>query len=303
MLPKKVGDIPARGPNCKGDNVSPQLAWSNPPEGTRSYAFIVFDPTRALGRASSTGSPTAIAPDVTSFAEGEISRPSDKYVGGKSGKKLPFFGGPCPPPGSPHHYLFQIVATDLDPKELPPGLTFAELQREAERPPKGRIEPRRNLRQSLSVRRAADRLAPQDRDPRIAVESARRRARARRARRSAALAASSTTQSASGSSQPPSTSDGERRAGEVLSVGRIEEGERERAAGRRGAEPGRVRPPDAGDPAERQRLDIGAQERARFRPVVDEQGEARPARQRLDRRAPPSRRRGRPPARPSTRPG
>ena len=44
-----------------------------------------------------------------------------------SGKKLPFFAGPCPPPGSPHHYLFQIVATDLDPKELPPGLTYAEL--------------------------------------------------------------------------------------------------------------------------------------------------------------------------------
>jgi phosphatidylethanolamine-binding protein (PEBP) family uncharacterized protein len=30
--------------------------------------------------------------------------------------------------GAPHHYLFQIVATDLDPKELPAGLTFAELQ-------------------------------------------------------------------------------------------------------------------------------------------------------------------------------
>ena len=69
-----------------------------------------------------------IAPETTSFAEGEISQPSDKYVGGLSGKKLAFFGGPCPPVGSPHHYLFQIVATDLDPKDLSPGLTFAELQ-------------------------------------------------------------------------------------------------------------------------------------------------------------------------------
>ena len=43
-------------------------------------------------------------------------------------KNIPGFGGPCPPPGSPHHYLFQIVATDRDPKDLPPGLTIAELQ-------------------------------------------------------------------------------------------------------------------------------------------------------------------------------
>ena len=27
-----------------------------------------------------------------------------------------------------HHYLFTIVATDLDPKDLPAGLTYAELQ-------------------------------------------------------------------------------------------------------------------------------------------------------------------------------
>ncbi len=65
---------------------------------------------------------------MTSFAEGEISQPSDKYVGGKSGKGLAIFGGPCPPPGPSHHYLFQIVATYLYPTDLPPGPTFPELQ-------------------------------------------------------------------------------------------------------------------------------------------------------------------------------
>ena len=128
MLAKKVGDIPARGPNCKGDNVSPELAWSNPPEGTRSFAFTVFDPDAGYGAGFVHWVAYGIAPDVTSFAEGEISQPSEKYVGGTSGKKLAAFGGPCPPPGTPHHYLFTIVATDLDPKDLPAGLTYAELQ-------------------------------------------------------------------------------------------------------------------------------------------------------------------------------
>jgi phosphatidylethanolamine-binding protein (PEBP) family uncharacterized protein len=35
--------------------------------------------------------------------------------------------GPCTPPGPPHHYTFVLIATDLDPKALPPGLTKPEL--------------------------------------------------------------------------------------------------------------------------------------------------------------------------------
>lgn len=126
-LPKETGDIPARGQNCKGDNVAPQLSWSNAPAGTRSFAFVVFDPDAGFGAGFVHWVAYGVPADVTSFAEGEVSKQSDKFVGGKSGKGLAYFGGPCPPVGSPHHYLFQIVATDLDPKELPPGLTVAEL--------------------------------------------------------------------------------------------------------------------------------------------------------------------------------
>ena len=31
-------------PNCVGENISPALAWANPPEGTKSYALLMFDP-------------------------------------------------------------------------------------------------------------------------------------------------------------------------------------------------------------------------------------------------------------------
>ena len=32
------------GYGCKGENVSPQLAWLNPPVNTKSYAIICHDP-------------------------------------------------------------------------------------------------------------------------------------------------------------------------------------------------------------------------------------------------------------------
>ncbi len=128
LLPKSAGDIAARGPNCKGENVSPQLSWSNAPEGTRSFVLVVSDPDAGLGAGITHWVAYGIPPDVISFAEGEASQPTGAYVAGKSAKNIPGFGGPCPPPGTPHHYFFQVVATDLDPKELPAGLTFAELQ-------------------------------------------------------------------------------------------------------------------------------------------------------------------------------
>ena len=62
----------------------------------------------------------------SSDLEGEVSKLTDKYVGGKSTQGVGFYSGPCTPPGSPHHYTFIVVATDFEPKELPPGLTREE---------------------------------------------------------------------------------------------------------------------------------------------------------------------------------
>ena len=64
---------------------------------------------------------------VTGFAEGEVSKQTEKYVGGKSLMGLPHYFGPCTPPGAPHHYTFTLIATDLEPNALQPGLTRDEL--------------------------------------------------------------------------------------------------------------------------------------------------------------------------------
>ncbi len=127
MLPRKVSNNLTTNPNCVGENVSPQLSWTGVPDGTKSFAILMVDPEGRGGAGVNHWVAYGIPASVTSFAEGEVSKPSDKYVGGKSTQGVGNFSGPCTPPGTPHHYTFVIVATDLDPKELPAGLTREEL--------------------------------------------------------------------------------------------------------------------------------------------------------------------------------
>jgi len=82
-------------PNCPGDNVSPALSWANPPEGTKSYALVVFDvdarPPAGFVHWVAYGIPTS----VTGFAEGEVSKQTDKFVGGKSGQACRIISAPA----------------------------------------------------------------------------------------------------------------------------------------------------------------------------------------------------------------
>jgi Raf kinase inhibitor-like YbhB/YbcL family protein len=124
---KNAGNI-AANPNCVGENISPPFAWSNPPEGTKSYAMIVVDPEGLAGLGVAHFVGYGIPTSVTGFAEGEISKPSEKFIGGKNTPNLPTYIGPCTPAGETwHHYTFTLIATDLDPKALMPGLTRDEL--------------------------------------------------------------------------------------------------------------------------------------------------------------------------------
>jgi len=126
LMPKKVANNTANNANCVGENVSPQLSWTGAPEGTKSFALLMEDPEGRGGAGVHHWVAYGIPPTVTSFAEGEVSKQTDKYVGGKSTQGVGNYSGPCTPPGSPHHYTFTVIATDFDPKELPPGLTRDE---------------------------------------------------------------------------------------------------------------------------------------------------------------------------------
>jgi len=132
MLPKKAANKSNPGakanPNCVGENVSPQLSWVNPPAGTKSFAILMVDPEGRGGAGVNHWVAYGIPASVTGFAEGEVSNDGPKFVGGKSTQGVGHYSGPCTPPNvQPHHYTFVLVATDLEPKELPPGLTKDEV--------------------------------------------------------------------------------------------------------------------------------------------------------------------------------
>jgi len=126
-LPTKFAGNNKTNPNCVGENISPAFSWANPPDGTKSYALLMFDtdgrPPGGVSHWVAYGIPVS----TSGFAEGEVSKPSEKYVGGQSTMKLSNYFGPCTPPGAPHHYTFTLIATDLEPTALQPGLTRDEV--------------------------------------------------------------------------------------------------------------------------------------------------------------------------------
>jgi Raf kinase inhibitor-like YbhB/YbcL family protein len=104
--------IPARY-TCRGEDVSPPVAWSGVPAGTRSLVLIMDDPDAPVGvfshwvifniAADSPGLPEAV-PAQAQLPGGALQGRNDF---GRVG-----YGGPCPPPGRPHRYQFTVYALD-----------------------------------------------------------------------------------------------------------------------------------------------------------------------------------------------
>ena len=128
QLVLKNGGAMKETPNCRGENVSPPLAWSNVPEGTKSFVLFMWDPEGRFGTGVSHWVAYGIPANVTSLVEGEASKETPKIVGGKNASGSMVYFGPCPAPNTGlHHYVISIVATDLEPTALKPGLTREEV--------------------------------------------------------------------------------------------------------------------------------------------------------------------------------
>lgn len=122
----KQGEAIPRQYSCDGQDISPPLAWGDPPQGTQSFALIMDDPDAPAGvwvhwvlynlPAGSRGLPEALPTDAQ-LADGSR---QGKNSGGRLG-----YGGPCPPRGT-HRYFFKLYALDkvLD---LAPGATKEQL--------------------------------------------------------------------------------------------------------------------------------------------------------------------------------
>lgn len=116
------------GYGCTGDNVSPQLAWDNPPEGTESYAVFVHDEDAASGGAGFWHWVVIDIPaDVTSLASGAGSEGGAIPEGARQMATdfgVPGWGGPCPPVGDgDHNYSFTVYALPVAALEVPDEAT------------------------------------------------------------------------------------------------------------------------------------------------------------------------------------
>jgi Raf kinase inhibitor-like YbhB/YbcL family protein len=114
---------------CKGGNVSPALAWSGAPAGTKSFALLVHDPDAPTGSgwwhwvvynlpAGTTSLPAGAGdPRKNLMPAGAVQGRTDYGSVG--------YGGPCPPPGKPHHYHFQLYALKVAKLDLPADASAA----------------------------------------------------------------------------------------------------------------------------------------------------------------------------------
>jgi len=107
---------------CDGENVSPPLAWENPPANTASFALLVEDQVGRYGLGVTHLVAYGLPADATGVAEGALNGDAG-FVGGKNTLGLTKWFGPCPDVGdAPHHYEFTLIATDLAPDALAPGM-------------------------------------------------------------------------------------------------------------------------------------------------------------------------------------
>lgn len=117
------------GFGCTGDNVSPELAWSDAPSGTKSFALMVHDADAQTGGAGFWHWVVVDIPAAaTNLKQGAgTSEGRDLPAGAKqiaTDFGVPGWGGPCPPvEDDAHQYDFTLYALPVDQLELPEGAT------------------------------------------------------------------------------------------------------------------------------------------------------------------------------------
>lgn len=115
------GPIPAKY-TCEGDDISPQLEWTDIPHGTEELLLICEDPDAPSGTFIHWAIRN-LSPTGTGLQRGQV--PAEAVEGtndfGRRG-----FGGPCPPEGhGPHRYYFRLFAL-RSPLDLPAGFSADE---------------------------------------------------------------------------------------------------------------------------------------------------------------------------------
>ena len=121
------------GLGCSGQNISPPLSWTDPPEGTKSFALMVHDPDAATGGAGiwhwvviNIPAAARSIEEGAGTADGANLPPGSRQITNDYAGFInsPGWGGPCPPKGGrPHSYNFTLYALKVEKLNLPPNAT------------------------------------------------------------------------------------------------------------------------------------------------------------------------------------
>ncbi len=115
---------------CSGGNISPALSWSHAPDGTKSFALMVYDPDAPTG----SGWWHWVVYNIPARVNALVSKAGDPAAGlmpigavqGNTDFGAAGYGGPCPPAGDkPHRYYFRLYALKVEKLDLPPTATAA----------------------------------------------------------------------------------------------------------------------------------------------------------------------------------
>jgi len=118
------GEIPKKY-TCDGENISPPLKWSNVQGNVKSLLLLVYDPDAPSGFFVHWVI-VNMPPNIFELPENIPKREYVENVGYQLKNDFGYFGygGPCPPPGKPHRYVFIMLALDTEvPKEMFGDLT------------------------------------------------------------------------------------------------------------------------------------------------------------------------------------
>lgn len=104
------------GLDCHEQNVSPALAWSGAPAGTKSFVLVLDDYEARGGDGFIHWAAYNIPANVTALPENAGANEPVLTVGGRQAYNdflKRNYGGPCPPEGPPHKYRFTVYAIDM----------------------------------------------------------------------------------------------------------------------------------------------------------------------------------------------
>lgn len=120
--------IPVRF-TCEGEDISPPLQWSGPPQGAQSFVLLLDDPDAPSGRWHH-WAVYDIPADIRSLPEDFAARENISGIGQAIGDShRAGYAGPCPPRGhGTHRYQFHLLALSIEHLPVKPRAHCTEVE-------------------------------------------------------------------------------------------------------------------------------------------------------------------------------